>query len=145
MSAASPSCPFSRCERVACALARDPASCLSLPLRISFYNVTFPANTPVPADVFRVGPSTSVPGDHVVFSVASGDEEGHFAVRRQRAHGGVVSLRRAVAAARDFFLTVEMRLTRYGTEHVYVAKIAVFVTHEPSHRVSPLEDTRGNA
>ncbi|XP_029019396.1 fibulin-1-like isoform X2 [Betta splendens] len=118
-----------RCERMACKFTQDPASCLSLPLRVSFYNITFTTNTPVPADVFRMGPSNSVPGDDMVFSLVSGDEEGYFTVQQQ-AHGGVVSLQRALSVARDFLLTVEMRLIRYGTEHVYVAKVAVFITHE---------------
>ncbi|KAM4615099.1 fibulin-1-like [Polymixia lowei] len=121
--------PFSRCERVTCEFTRDPASCFSLPLRISFYNITFPTNAPVPADVFRMGPSNSVAGDDVLLDIVSGDEDGYFSAQRQ-AHGGVISLRRALPQPRDFFLTVEMRLVRYGTTHLYVAKIAVFVTHE---------------
>ncbi|XP_054609309.1 fibulin-1-like isoform X2 [Dunckerocampus dactyliophorus] len=119
-----------RCERVTCEFTRDPPSCFSLPLRISFYNVTLPADTPVPADVFRMGPSNLVPGDQMMVSIASGDEQGYFAVQQQQAYGGVILLRRALAEPRDFFLTVEMRLTRYGTSHLYVAKIAVFVTRE---------------
>ncbi|KAF0029579.1 hypothetical protein F2P81_018684 [Scophthalmus maximus] len=114
-----------RCERVTCEFTRDPASCLSLPLRISFYNVSFPASTPVPADVFRMGPSNSVPGDVMLLSIVSGDEEGYFTVQQQQAHGGLISLRRALSEPRDFFLTVEMRLIRYGTAHLYMAKIAV--------------------
>ncbi|XP_061523565.1 fibulin-1-like isoform X3 [Phycodurus eques] len=112
-----------RCKRVTCEFTRDPASCMSLPLRIAFYNVTLPANTPVPADIFRMGPSKPVPGEEIKLSIASGDEWGYFA-----AHGGVVSLRRAVTEPLDFFLTVELRLTRFGTSNLYVAKIAVFVT-----------------
>lgn len=126
---------FSRCERVACEFERDPALCFSLPLRISFYNISFPANTPVPADVFRMGASNSVPGDKMLFNIISGNEEGYFGVE-QKAHGGEISLRRALYAPRDFFLTVEMRLIRYGTAHLYMAKIAVFVTHELSIRPS---------
>lgn len=128
----------SRCERVTCEFTRDPASCFSLPLRISFYNISLPTNAPVPADVFRMGPSNSVPGDEMLLKIASGDEEGYFAVQQQ-AYGGVISLRRALSEPRDFFLTVEMRLIRYGTAHLYMAKIAVFVTHEqPSRAFTPL-------
>lgn len=127
--------PSSRCERVACEFTRDPASCFSLPLRISFYNVSFPANTPVPADVFRMGPSNSVPGDKMLLDIVSGDEEGYFVVQQQ-AHGGEIALRHAVSEPRDFFLTVEMRLIRYGRAHLYMAKIAVFVTHEQAIRPS---------
>ncbi|XP_073336936.1 fibulin-1-like isoform X2 [Pagrus major] len=124
-----------RCERVACEFEQDPASCFSLPLRISFYNISFPTNTPVPADVFRMGASNSVAGDKMLFNIVSGNEEGYFVVE-QKAHGGEISLRRALYAPRDFFLTVEMRLIRYGTAHLYMAKIAVFVTHELSIRPS---------
>uniref|UniRef100_A0A6Q2YHZ5 Fibulin-1 n=1 Tax=Esox lucius TaxID=8010 RepID=A0A6Q2YHZ5_ESOLU len=117
-----------RCERIPCEFTRGP-SCLSLPLEISFYNITFPTNVPVPADVFRMGPSNSVQGDSVRLDIVSGDPGGFFTAKRQ-AHGGVISLRSAVSEPRDFLLTVEMRLSRYGTAHHYVAKIAVFVTHE---------------
>ncbi|XP_069556344.1 fibulin-1-like isoform X1 [Brachyistius frenatus] len=124
-----------RCERATCEFRRDPASCFSLPLRISFYNISFPTNTPVPADVFRMGPFNSVPGDELLLSIVSGDEDGYFVVQQQ-AHGSVISLRRALSEPRDFFLTVEMRLIRYGTAHLYMAKIAVFVTHEQIIRPS---------
>uniref|UniRef100_A0A3B5B9F5 Fibulin 1 n=1 Tax=Stegastes partitus TaxID=144197 RepID=A0A3B5B9F5_9TELE len=124
-----------RCDRLTCELTRDPASCFSLPLRISFYNISFPTNTPVPADVFRVGPSNSAAGDQMQLDVVSGDEDGYFVVQQQ-AHGGVVSLRRVLTEPRDFFLTLEMRLIRYGTTHLYTAKIVVFVTHEQLVRPS---------
>ncbi len=127
--------PSSHCERVTCEFTRDPASCLLLPLRISFYNISFPTNTPVPTDVFRMGPSNSVPGDKILVDIVSGDEEGYFIVQ-QHANGGEISLHRALSQPRDFFLTVEMRLIRYGTTHLYMAKIAVFVTHELSIRPS---------
>lgn len=78
-----------------------------------------------------MGPSNSVPGDKIALDIVSGDEEGYFVVKQQ-AHGGEISLRRALFQPQDFFLTVEMRLTRYGTTHLYMAKIAVFVTHEQS-------------
>ncbi|KAF3859531.1 hypothetical protein F7725_021930 [Dissostichus mawsoni] len=113
-----------RCERVTCEFTRDPASCFLLPLRISFYNISFPTNTPVPAVVFRMGPSNSVLEDKMLFNIVSGDEEGYFVVQ-QHAHGGEISLRRTLTLPRDFFLTVEMRLIRYGTAHLYMAKIAV--------------------
>ncbi|XP_076008006.1 fibulin-1-like isoform X2 [Genypterus blacodes] len=126
-----------RCDRVTCEFTRDPASCFSLPLRISFYNITFPTNTPVPADIFRMGPSNSVPGDQILLDIVSGDGEGFFLVQRQT-YGGVISLRRTFSEPRDFFLTVEMRLIRYGTTHLYMAKIAVFVTHELPNRPSAI-------
>ena len=70
----------------------------------------------------------------MLLSLVSGDDEGYFMVQQQ-AHGRVISLRRAIAEPRDFFLSVEMRLIRYGTSHLYMAKIAVFVTHE--HPIKP--------
>lgn len=65
----------------------------------------------------------------MLLNIVSGDEEGYFGVKQQ-AHGGEIFLRRALSQPRDFFLTVEMKLTRYRTTHLYMAKIAVFVTHE---------------
>lgn len=124
----------SRCDRVTCEFTQNPSSCFSLPLRISFYNISFPDNTPVPADIFRMGPSNSVMGDVVALRIVSGDMDGYFGVR-QHAHGGEVSLRRPLFRPRDFFLSVEMTLTRYGTTHLYMAKIAVFVAH--AHSIWP--------
>ncbi|TWW64556.1 Fibulin-1 [Takifugu flavidus] len=123
------------CARVTCKFTPDPASCLSLPLRISFYNISFPINTPVPSVVFRMGPSISVPGDKLLLTVISGNKEGYFDVKHQ-AHGGEIFLRRALSQPRDFSLTVELRLTRYGDTHLYVAKIALFGTNELSIRPS---------
>ncbi|XP_075867740.1 fibulin-1-like isoform X2 [Nelusetta ayraudi] len=123
-----------RCDRATCEFTQNPSSCFSRPLRISFYNISFPDNTPVPADIFRMGPSNSAMGDVVALRIVSGDMDGYFGVR-QHAHGGEVSLRRPLFRPRDFFLTVEMTLTRYGTTHLYMAKIAVFVTH--AHSIWP--------
>ncbi|KAL0962765.1 hypothetical protein UPYG_G00345060 [Umbra pygmaea] len=117
-----------RCERIACELTPDP-SCLTLPLRISFYNITFPTNVPVPADVFRMGPSNSVPGDNVQLDIVAGDPDSIFSAQRQ-GNGGVITLQSALSEPRDFLLTVEMKLTRYGTAFLYVAKIAVFISSE---------------
>lgn len=125
--------PSSRCERVTCKFTQDPASCFSLPLRISFYNISFPINTPVPADVFRMGPSNSVPGDKVLLAIVSGNEEGYFGIEHQ-AHGGEIFLRRPLFQPRDFSLTVELTLSRYGNTHLYMAKIALFATQELSIR-----------
>ncbi|CAB1317003.1 unnamed protein product, partial [Coregonus sp. 'balchen'] len=117
-----------RCERVACEYIRDPL-CLSLPLRISFYNITFPTNISVPAKVFRMGPSNSVPGDDIQLDIIAGDQGSFFSAHRL-AHSRVISLQSIVTEPRDFLLTVEMRLIRYGTVHLYMAKIAVFITHK---------------
>ncbi|XP_030630986.1 fibulin-1-like [Chanos chanos] len=115
-----------RCERMPCERASD---CLSQPLQISFYNLTFPASIPIPADILRMGPSSSVPGDVVNLSIAAGNDEGFFSVHRL-SHGGVIVLRKPLTKAHDFLLTVEMRLMRYSTVSLFVAKIAVFVTNE---------------
>lgn len=78
-----------------------------------------------------MGPSNSVPGDKVLLTIVSGDKEGYFGVEHQ-AHGGEIFLRRAISQPRDFSLTVEFRLTRYGNTHFYMANIALFVTNRLS-------------
>ncbi|XP_042563051.1 fibulin-1-like [Clupea harengus] len=114
-----------RCELLPCRQARE---CLSLPLKISFYNLTFPTNLPVPADIFRMGPSNSIPEDNIQLAIVAGNQEGYFSAQRQ-GYGGVISLQKTLTHPQDFLLSVEMRLTRYGTVTLYLAKIAVFVTH----------------
>lgn len=116
----------SRCERLPC---EQNTECQSLPLRISFYNITFPTNIPIPAAVFRMGPSSSVPGDDIQVFIRNGDEEGFFSIQKT-AHGAVVSVQRPLQEPRDFLLTVEIRLIRYGIISRFVAKIAVFVVND---------------
>lgn len=115
----------SRCERLPC---EQNSECQSLPLRISFYNLTFPTNIPIPAAVFRMGPSSSVPGDDIQLFIIDGDVEGYFSIQKT-AHGAVVSVQRPLPEPRDFLLTVEIRLMRYGIISNFVAKIAVFVVN----------------
>ncbi|KAL2102274.1 hypothetical protein ACEWY4_001442 [Coilia grayii] len=115
-----------RCELLPCR--QQGHECRSLPLRISFYNLTFPTNLPVPADVFRMGPSNSIPEDAIHLAIVGGNEEGYFSAQRQ-GYGGVITLQRTLTQPRDFLLSVEMRLMRFGTVSLYLAKIAVFVTH----------------
>ncbi|KAK2832382.1 hypothetical protein Q7C36_015844 [Tachysurus vachellii] len=116
----------SRCERLPC---EQNNECLTLPLRISFYNLTFPKNIPIPAAVFRMGPSSSVPGDNIQLLIVDGDAEGFFSIQKT-AHGAVVSVQRPLPEPRDFLLTVEIRLIRYGITSIFVAKIAVFVVND---------------
>lgn len=82
-----------------------------------------------------MGPSSSVPGDKLLLTVVYGNQEGYFGVKHQ-AYGGEIFLRHALSQPRDFYLTVELRLTRYGNTHLYVANIALFVTNELSVRPS---------
>lgn len=116
----------SRCERLPC---EQNTECQSLPLRISFYNITFSTNIPIPAAVFRMGPSSSVPGDDIQVFIMNGDAEGFFSIQKA-AHGAVVSVQRPLPEPRDFLLTVEIRLIRYGIISRFVAKIAVFVVND---------------
>lgn len=116
----------SRCERLPC---EQNSECQSLPLRISFYNLTFPTNIPVPAAIFRMGPSSSVPGDDIQLFIMEGDVEGFFSIQKS-SHGAVVSVHRPLLEPRDFLLTVEIRLIRYGITSIFVAKIAVFVVED---------------
>ncbi|XP_035384035.1 fibulin-1 [Electrophorus electricus] len=113
----------SRCERLPC---RGNAACLSLPLRISYYNLTFPTNIPTPAAVFRMGPSMSVPVDDVQLAVVDGDTEGFFDVLKMP-NGVMVYLQKPLDEPRDFLLTVEITLSRYSIVSRFIAKIAVFV------------------
>ncbi|TSK13190.1 Fibulin-1 [Bagarius yarrelli] len=112
-----------RCERLPC---EQNSGCQSLPLKISFYNLTFPTNIPVPAAVFHMGPTSSVPGDNIQLHIVDGDAEEFFSIQKT-AHGGVVSVQKPLLEPRDFLLTVEIRLIRYGITSIFVAKIAVFV------------------
>ncbi|KAI5617817.1 fibulin-1 precursor [Silurus asotus] len=115
-----------RCERLPCEQNKE---CQSLPLRISFYNLTFSTNIPIPAAVFRMGLSSSVPGDDIQLFIVDGDTEGYFSIQKTT-HGAVVSVQRPLPKPQDFMLIVQIRLIRYGIISTFVAKIAVFVVND---------------
>ncbi|XP_055962980.1 fibulin-1 isoform X2 [Sorex fumeus] len=115
-----------RCERLPC---HDNLECAKLPLRITSYHLAFPTSIQVPAVVFRMGPSSSVPGDSMQLAITSGNEEGFFSVRKL-GHSGVVALTKPVPEPRDLLLTVQMDLYRHGTVSSFVAKLYVFVSAE---------------
>lgn len=112
----------------ACLVSRI-ASASPCHLRISFYNLTFPINIPIPAAVFRMGRSSSVPGDDIQISIMDGDAERFFSIQKT-ATGGVVSVHIPLQEPRDFLLTMEIRLIRYSITSISVAKIAVFVIND---------------
>ena len=47
--------------------------CPKLPLRITYYHLSFPTNIQVPAVVFRMGPSSAVPGDSMQLAITGGN------------------------------------------------------------------------
>ncbi|ERE86479.1 fibulin-1 isoform 2 [Cricetulus griseus] len=68
-----------RCERLPC---HENPECPRLPLRITYYHLSFPTNIQVPAVVFRMGPSSAVPGDSMQLAITAGNEEGFFTTRK---------------------------------------------------------------
>lgn len=117
----------SRCERLPC---HENQECPKLPLRITYYHLSFPTNIQVPAVVFRMGPSNAVPGDSMQLAITSGNEEGFFTTRKVSHHSGVVALTKPVPEPRDLLLTVKMDLHRHGTVSSFVAKLFIFVSAE---------------
>uniref|UniRef100_A0A287DDY0 Fibulin-1 n=1 Tax=Ictidomys tridecemlineatus TaxID=43179 RepID=A0A287DDY0_ICTTR len=116
-----------RCERLPC---HENQECPKLPLRITYYHLSFPTNIQVPAVVFRMGPSSAVPGDSMQLAITSGNEEGFFTTRKVSHHSGVVALTKPVPEPRDLLLTVKMDLHRHGTVSSFVAKLFIFVSAE---------------
>ncbi|XP_062058684.1 fibulin-1 isoform X2 [Lepus europaeus] len=116
-----------RCERLPC---HENQECARLPLRITYYHLSFPTNIQVPAVVFRMGPSSAVPGDSMQLAITGGNEEGFFTTRKVSHHSGVVALTKPVPEPRDLLLTVKMDLYRHGTVSSFVAKLFIFVSAE---------------
>uniref|UniRef100_A0A8C7BUK4 Fibulin-1 n=1 Tax=Neovison vison TaxID=452646 RepID=A0A8C7BUK4_NEOVI len=116
-----------RCERLPC---HENQECPKLPLRITYYHLSFPTNIQVPAVVFRMGPSSAVPGDSMQLAITGGNEEGFFTTRKVSHHSGVVALTKPVPESRDLLLTVKMDLYRHGTVSSFVAKLFIFVSAE---------------
>ncbi|KAK2490176.1 hypothetical protein MC885_002449 [Smutsia gigantea] len=116
-----------RCERLPC---HEIQECPKLPLRITYYHLSFPTNIQVPAVIFRMGPSNAVPGDRMQLAITDGNEEGFFTTRKVSHHSGVVALTKPVPEPRDLLLTVKMDLYRHGTVSSFVAKLYVFVMRQ---------------
>ncbi|XP_069759628.1 fibulin-1 isoform X2 [Narcine bancroftii] len=114
-----------RCERLPC---NENKECQSLPLRITYYYLTFPTNIQVPTNVFRFGPSHAVPGDNIFLSITHGNEDNYFNTQELNTHNGIVFVHRQITEPRDFLLTVEMKLIRHGVTNAFVAKIYIVVT-----------------
>uniref|UniRef100_A0A3Q2CE95 Fibulin 1 n=1 Tax=Cyprinodon variegatus TaxID=28743 RepID=A0A3Q2CE95_CYPVA len=115
-----------RCERLLC---NDSVECPILPLRITYYYLTFPTNIPVFTNIFRMGPSHTMPGDDIQVALTDGNEGGFFKAERTPT-GGVMSVAKLINKPQDFQLDLELRLRRYGTLSIYLAKVLVFVTQE---------------
>lgn len=116
----------SRCERLPC---NHSSECLALPVRITYYHLTFPTKIPIPTNIFRMGPSNSALGDDIEVGIVDGNQEGYFSAKRQD-HGGVLVVQKPIAAPQDFEISLEMKLRRYGHLSVYLFKIRLFVTPE---------------
>nr|XP_014347737.1 PREDICTED: fibulin-2-like [Latimeria chalumnae] len=114
-----------RCERISCS---DYVECQMVPQRITYYQLTFPSNIRVPANIFRIGPSPIYAGDNVLLTITRGNEGNYFSTRRANNYSGYVYLQVPPHEPMDFLLDVEMTLIRRGTATKFVAKIYVFIT-----------------
>ncbi|NXX53224.1 FBLN1 protein, partial [Scopus umbretta] len=114
-----------RCERLPC---NENKECQSLPLRITYYHLSFPTNIQVPTDIFRMGPSKAVPGDKILLSIISGNQEGFFTTKKVNNHSGIVVMQRQITEPRDLLLTIQMQLSHHGTVNTFIAKLFIFVS-----------------
>ncbi|XP_053574982.1 fibulin-1 isoform X2 [Bombina bombina] len=115
-----------RCERLPC----FENECQNLPLRITYHQLSFPTNVQVPTDIFRMGPSHAVPGDHIQLSITSGNEDGYFVTKNVNSYSGLVAVTRPITEPQDMLLIIKMDLIRHGTINTFIAKLHVFVTAE---------------
>ncbi|XP_065133439.1 fibulin-1 isoform X3 [Paramisgurnus dabryanus] len=115
-----------RCERLPC---NHTSECHALPVRITYYHLTFPTKIPIPTNIFRMGPSNSALGDDIEVAIVDGNQGGYFAAIRQE-HGGVLVVQKPIALPQDFEISLEMKLRRFGHLSVYLFKIRLFVTPE---------------
>ncbi|XP_036415013.1 fibulin-2 isoform X1 [Colossoma macropomum] len=114
-----------RCERVSCPSFQN---CQNMPLRITYYQLSFQTNIVIPAQIFRIGPSPAYSGDNIIISIPRGNEEGYFSTRRLNSFTGAVYLQRQIHGPQDFLIDVEMKLLRQGTFTTFLARIYVFIT-----------------
>ncbi|XP_076127650.1 fibulin-1 isoform X3 [Alosa pseudoharengus] len=115
-----------RCERLIC---NQSSECLTLPVRITHYQLTFPINIRTPTNIFRMGPSNIFPGDQVDIAIMEGNEDGYFGTQRVPS-GGVMTVQRPIDKPKDFEVSLVMTLIRHGMLSTYMAKVLVFVTED---------------
>ncbi|XP_042622412.1 fibulin-2-like [Cyprinus carpio] len=114
-----------RCERISCP---NFQQCQTMPLRITYYQLSFQTNIIIPSQIFRIGPSPAYSGDNIIISILRGNEDGYFSTRKLNSFTGAVYLQRQVREPRDFLIDVEMKLLRQGTFTTFLARIYVFIT-----------------
>ncbi|XP_038638498.1 fibulin-1-like [Scyliorhinus canicula] len=114
-----------RCERLSC---QDYVECQTEPQRITYYQLSFPINIRVPANIFRIIPSPVYLGDNILLGITGGNEDRFFSTRRHNNYTGFVYLQLQPRAPRDFLLDVEMTLIRQGRATKFIARIYVFIT-----------------
>ncbi|XP_078065793.1 fibulin-2 isoform X2 [Mustelus asterias] len=117
-----------RCERMMCPNYMD---CQNIPVRITFYQLTFPTNVKVPSTIFRIAPSPVYVGDSIILTITKGNAENFFSTRKVNAYTGIVYVQRQFTESKDFVLDVEMKLWRQGMFTSFLAKIHVFVSAHP--------------
>ncbi|XP_041035540.1 fibulin-2-like [Carcharodon carcharias] len=114
-----------RCERLSC---QDYVECQTVPQRITYYQLSFPSNIRVPANIFRISPSPVYIGDNILLGITRGNEGMFFSTRRLNNYTGFVYLQLQPREPRDFLLDVEMTLIRQGRATKFIARIYVFIT-----------------
>ncbi|XP_069500084.1 fibulin-2 isoform X2 [Ambystoma mexicanum] len=115
------------CERVNCL---NYVDCQNTPVRITYYQLTFPSNIVVPSHIFRIGPSPAYAGDNIILTITKGNEENYFSTRKLNQYTGIVFIQRQIKEPKDFLLDVEMKLWRQGTYTTFLAKMYVFITDQ---------------
>ncbi|XP_043563934.1 fibulin-2 isoform X3 [Chiloscyllium plagiosum] len=117
-----------RCERMMCPNYMD---CQNMPVRITYYQLTFSTNVQVPSTIFRIAPSPVYIGDSIILTITKGNNENYFNTRKVNAYTGIVYVQRQFMESKDFLLDVEMKLWRQGMFTSFLAKIYVFVAANP--------------
>ncbi|XP_046716098.1 fibulin-1 isoform X2 [Silurus meridionalis] len=115
-----------RCERLPCSENRE---CLALPVRITYYHLTFPTNIPVPTNIFRMAPSNMEGGDNLQVDIVDGNQAGYFETKYID-NGAVIIVQKPIAVPQDFEISVKMTMWRWMRMSTYLSKIRVFVTDE---------------
>uniref|UniRef100_UPI00358F448E fibulin-1-like isoform X1 n=2 Tax=Myxine glutinosa TaxID=7769 RepID=UPI00358F448E len=114
-----------RCERTSCS---NVDECSNRPVRITYYQLSFPTSVPVPANIFRIGPSPAYAEDSILLSILDGDPQGYFSTQKLNGYRGIVYLKHVLDKPQDFLLNIEMKLFRKETITTFWARIYVFVT-----------------
>ncbi|XP_038148915.1 EGF-containing fibulin-like extracellular matrix protein 1 isoform X1 [Cyprinodon tularosa] len=89
-------------------ICRSPTECQGLPPSIVYKYMSIPADRTVPADIFQIQATTVYTNTQNTFRIKSGNEGGHFFLRRSSNVSAMLVLTKPLTGPREYVVDLEM-------------------------------------